>query len=86
MRRRIAYSFVRIQPLSAPPVDTLAVACPVMTGPSLAARLTADPVSVESERFTLFSNSQSAGNRRGSDPATTERSHVWSRRHLRRTE
>jgi hypothetical protein len=39
MRRRIAYSFVRIQPLSAPPIDTLAVASPVMTGPSLAARL-----------------------------------------------
>jgi hypothetical protein len=39
MRRRIAYSFVRIQPLSAPPIDTLAVASPVMSGPSLAARL-----------------------------------------------
>jgi hypothetical protein len=40
MRRRIAYSFVRIQPLSAPPIDTLA-ASPVMTGP-LAARLLCD--------------------------------------------
>ena len=42
MRRRVAYSFVRIQPLSAPPIDTLAVASPVMTGPSLAARLVFD--------------------------------------------
>jgi hypothetical protein len=41
MRPRIAYSFVPIQPLSAPPIDTLAVASPVMTmiGPWLAARL-----------------------------------------------